>query len=232
MFESVVTWLTETILRLGYPGIMLLMAIESSFVPFPSEVVLPPAGYLAAQGRMSATLAVLSGLAGSLIGALVNYYLAARFGRPVLHRYSRYVLIKEASLDRAEAFFRRHGEISTFTARLLPVVRQLISVPAGFARMRMDRFVIYTAAGAGIWCVILTLIGWYVGRNADLITSVDAVLWSEEVRRYSSLALLILLPILGVVLAAYIFFYRRRRAAARSPADPGTKNPSGGATAP
>lgn len=232
MFESVVTWLTETILRLGYPGIMLLMAIESSFVPFPSEVVLPPAGYLAAQGRMSATLAVLSGLAGSLIGALVNYYLAVRFGRPVLHRYSRYVLIKEASLDRAEAFFRRHGEISTFTARLLPVVRQLISVPAGFARMRMDRFVTYTAAGAGIWCVILTLIGWYVGRNADLITSVDAVLWSEEVRRYSSLALLILLPILGVVLVAYVFFYRRRRAAAQNPGDPGTKNPSGGGTAP
>jgi membrane protein DedA with SNARE-associated domain len=231
MFEAIVTWLTETILTLGYPGIMLLMAVESSFVPFPSEVILPPAGYLAAQGRMSATLAMLSGLAGSVMGALFNYYIAARFGRPVLHRYGRYLLIKESSLDRAEAFFRQHGEISTFTARLLPVVRQLISVPAGFARMRMDRFLVYTAAGAGIWCVILTLIGWYVGRNAELITNVDALLWNEEVRRYSSLAVLALVPILVVLVGIYIYRHRRRGAAARRRAEAQQGEPGGGAPA-
>jgi membrane protein DedA with SNARE-associated domain len=211
MFQSIVTWLTETILALGYPGIMLLMALESSFVPFPSEVVLPPAGYLAAQGRMSATLATLSGITGSLLGALFNYYVAARLGRPFLLRYGRYVLVKETALNRAETFFQRHGEISTFVARLLPVVRQLISVPAGFARMRMDRFLIYTAAGSGIWCAILTFIGWYIGRHTEIITNVDAVLWNEEVGRYTSLAVIILVPLLAVVVAVYVRQHRKRR---------------------
>lgn len=218
MFETIVTWLTETILRLGYPGIMLLMALESSFVPFPSEVVLPPAGYLAAQGRMSAPLATLAGLAGSLLGALFNYYLAARLGRPVLYRYGRWVLVKKQSLERAETFFRRHGEISTFVARLLPVIRQLISVPAGFARMRMDRFLIYTAAGAGIWCVILTYIGWYVGRHGEIIASVDSLLWSEQVRRYSGLAALVMLPILAAIVLLYVWLFRRREQARRAAA--------------
>lgn len=213
MLETVVTWLAETILRLGYPGITLLMALESSFVPFPSEVVLPPAGFLAAQGRMSAPLAALAGLTGSILGALFNYYLAAKLGRPFLYRYGRYVLVRESALKRAEEFFRHHGEISTFVARLLPLVRQLISVPAGFARMRLDRFVIYTAAGAGIWCIILTYIGWYVGRHADVITDIDAILWSPEVRRYGTMALLVLLPILAAIVAAYVYWYRRRRKA-------------------
>lgn len=218
MFESIVTWLTETIFRLGYPGIMLLMALESSFLPFPSEVVLPPAGYLAAQGRMSAPLATLAGLAGSLLGALINYYLAARLGRPVLYRYGRYVLIKDQALERAEAFFRRHGEISTFVARLLPVIRQLISVPAGFARMRMDRFLIYTAAGAGIWCVILTYIGWYIGRHGEIIGTVDSLLWSEQVRRYSGIAVLVMFPVLAAIVAVYVLRLRRRERGRRAAA--------------
>jgi membrane protein DedA with SNARE-associated domain len=208
MFEATIHWITETVFRLGYPGIVLLMALESSFIPFPSEVVLPPAGFLAAQGRMSAPLAALAGLTGSLIGALFNYYLAARLGRPFLHRYHKYLLMKEASLDRAEAFFRRHGEISTFVARLIPVIRQLISLPAGVARMRMDRFLLYTAAGAGIWCAVLTSIGWYVGRNAGLITTLD-----QEVQRYSKAVLLVLLPLLAALVAFYVLRYRKRRGA-------------------
>ncbi len=230
MFESAVMWLTETMYQLGYPGIVLLMALESSFVPFPSEVVLPPAGYLAAQGRMSVTLAILSGLTGSLLGALFNYYLAAKLGRPVLHKYGKYALIRESSLDRAEAFFRRHGEISTFVARLLPVIRQLISVPAGFARMRLDRFIIYTAAGAGIWCVILTLIGFYIGKHAGIIAGVDAVLLSDEVRRYSFIVLAALIPVLAITVIVYVTVYRRRKSAAVDPvppppSDPATSNP-------
>ncbi len=207
MFEAAVHWVTETVFRLGYPGIVLLMALESSFIPFPSEVVLPPAGFLAAQGRMSAVLATLAGLTGSLIGALFNYFLAARLGRPFLHRYHKYLLMQEASLDRAEEFFRRHGEISTFVARLIPVIRQLISLPAGVARMRMDRFLLYTAAGAGIWCIILTSIGWYVGRHAGMIATLD-----EEVHRYSRTILLVLLPLLAAIVGAYVLRYRRKRA--------------------
>ncbi len=211
MLESVVTWLTETILRLGYPGIMLLMALESSFFPFPSEVVLPPAGYLAAQGRMNAFVALGAGLLGSLIGALFNYYLAVALGRPLLHRYHRFLLIRESSLDRAEGFFRRHGEVSTFVGRLIPVIRQLISLPAGLARMRLERFAVYTALGAGIWCAILTFIGWYVGRHAGVVTGIDAVISSPDIKRYTSRAALVLIPVIALVLGVYVFIHRRRR---------------------
>lgn len=210
MLETAVTWLADLIFQLGYPGITILMAIESSFIPFPSEVVLPPAGFLAAQGRMNAWLALGAGLLGSLIGALINYYLAAHLGRPFLHRYSRYVLIKEAKLDRAEAFFRRHGEISTFIGRLIPVIRQLISLPAGIARMRLDRFALYTGLGAGIWCAILTYLGWYVGSR-KLVQSLDSLLASPAFRTYSGRVLMVLIPLLVVILGVYVALYRRQR---------------------
>src|SRR5262249_48683178 len=158
-------WLADTVLALGYPGIVILMAIESSVLPLPSELVMPPAGYLAAQGKMSAGVAVLCGMGGSVLGALANYALAVFVGEPVLRKYGKYVLISERSLDRSEQFFLRHGEISTFVARLLPVVRHLISIPAGMSRMRLGRFIAFTAAGAGIWCAILTYLGWLIGRH-------------------------------------------------------------------
>lgn len=210
MFEAIVTWLTELIFRLGYPGITILMAVESSFIPFPSEVVMPPAGYLAAQGRMNAWVALGAGIAGSLIGALVNYYVAAFLGRPLLHKYSRYLLISEQKLNRAEAFFRRHGEISTFVGRLIPVIRQLISLPAGLSRMRLDRFAMFTAAGAGIWCAILTYIGWQVGRHPTAIATLDQLIQSPEVRSLSRSALLWLLPILAALVIGYVLWQRRR----------------------
>jgi membrane protein DedA with SNARE-associated domain len=209
MLEAIVHWLTETIFVLGYPGITALMAIESSFFPFPSEVVLPPAGYLAAQGRMNPFLAFGAGLAGSLIGALFNYYLAVALGRPLLHRYHRLLLMKESSLDRAEAFFRRHGEISTFVGRLIPVIRQLISLPAGVSRMRIDRFVAYTTLGAGIWCLVLTGIGYAVGRNTGVVTGIDSLMESPEIRRYTGLAAIVILPILAVIVVAYVVRTRR-----------------------
>ncbi|MEE8251528.1 MAG: DedA family protein [Gemmatimonadales bacterium] len=202
MLEPIVTWLTDTIFALGYPGIVVLMALESSFFPFPSEVVMPPAGYLAAQGRMSAVLVLGSGIAGSFVGAMVNYLLAVWLGRPLLHRYSRYVLVKSESLDRAEAFFRRHGEISTFVGRLIPLIRQYISLPAGLAKMNLARFSVYTAAGAGIWCAILTYIGWYLGIHGE-------VLLQAEVRQFTGRALLIMLPLLVVLIGLYVYRVRR-----------------------
>ncbi len=203
MINTFITWLTETIFQLGYPGIVVLMAVESSVFPLPSELVMPPAGYLAAQGRMDPVLAVAAGTAGSVLGALFNYFLAQKLGRPLLHRYSRYFMVSEASLERSEAFFRRHGEIGTFLSRLVPVIRHLVSLPAGLARMRLDRFVAYTAAGAGLWCVILTFIGWYVGRHAE-------VLEREVVQHYSTVATLILIPVLAIVVTVYVIRYRRR----------------------
>lgn len=203
MINTFITWLTETIFQLGYPGIVVLMAVESSVFPLPSELVMPPAGYLAAQGRMDPVLAVAAGTAGSVLGALFNYFVAQKLGRPLLHRYSRYFLVSEASLERSEAFFRRHGEIGTFLSRLVPVIRHLVSLPAGLARMRLDRFVAYTAAGAGLWCVILTFIGWYIGRHAE-------VLEREVVQHYSTVATLILIPVLAIVVTVYVIQYRRR----------------------
>ncbi len=209
MFETIVRWVTEMIFDLGYPGITILMAVESSFFPFPSEVVLPPAGYLAAQGRMNPWLVLSAGLLGSMIGALFNYYIAVTLGRPFLHRYGKYFFVKEKSLDRAETFFRRHGEISTFVGRLIPVIRQLISVPAGVARMRLDRFLMYTAIGAGIWCTILTGIGWYVGKHSGIVTDIDALIQHPDVRRYSTIVGLLLLPLLALTVAVYVIRVRK-----------------------
>ena len=138
MYDTIVKVLTETILALGYPGIGALMFIESSFVPFPSEVVLPPAGYLAAKGQMNGYLAFGAGTLGSLLGALFNYTIAVYVGEPFLRRYGKYFFVKATALDRAELFFADHGEISTFVGRLVPVVRQLISIPAGVARMNLQ----------------------------------------------------------------------------------------------
>ncbi len=214
MIESIVNWLADTILSIGYPGIAILMALESSFFPFPSEIVLPPAGYNAAKGAMNGYLALGAGVLGSVVGALFNYFVAVRLGRPLLHRYHRYLLMKEGSLDRAEEFFRRHGEISTFVGRLVPLVRQYISLPAGLSRMRLDLFAIYTALGAGIWCGVLTWIGWYLGRHAD-------VLLDDDVQRLVMRAFLILAPVLMILIVVYTVRHRRR--GARPKLEPGTE---------
>jgi len=203
MIHSVIQWLIETVSALGYPGIVLLMFIESSFLPLPSELVMPPAGYLVAQGRMDAALAILAGTAGSILGALFNYWFAVIVGEPFLRRYGKYVLLRAHHLDRAEAFFARHGEISTFVGRLLPVVRHLISIPAGMARMRLGRFVGFTALGAGIWCSVLVYIGWFLGQH-------EAVLMEGVVRAYSTKAVLYMLPVLVVLVLGYVVLQRRR----------------------
>jgi len=179
MFHTMVAWLVETIGTLGYPGIFLLMAVESSIIPFPSEVVMPPAGYLVFQGKMNPWLVVLAGGLGSLAGAYANYYGARYLGRPLLLQYGRFVGLAELKLEKAEHFFRKHGEISTFIGRLLPVIRQLISVPAGLARMNHARFAFYTALGASIWCAVLAWIGYLIGDNQQLIMQMSrqALVW-------------------------------------------------------
>lgn len=180
MFESITVWLVETIGTLGYPGIFLLMAVESSAIPFPSELVMPPAGYLVFQGKMNPWLVVLAGGLGSLIGAYANYYCALHMGRPLLLQYGRFVGLAEDKLIKTEEFFRQHGEVSTFVGRLFPVIRQLISIPAGLARMNHFRFAFYTSVGATIWCAILAWIGFAIGDNQQLIMSMSrqASVWA------------------------------------------------------
>ena len=208
MLEHFVHWLLDRFRDMGYPGIVVLMAIESSIFPLPSELVMPPAGYLAAKGEMSFVLAVACGVLGSILGALANYGLALWLGRAFVRKLGRYVFVSERSLDRSERFFANHGEISTFLARLLPVVRHLISLPAGLARMPLPRFVLFTGLGAAIWCTILTWIGWFIGKKEDVLLST----LDDEAKRYASRAVVILLPILVVLAVAYVVWHRRRAA--------------------
>ncbi len=204
MFHVIVNWLVNTVDQWGYTGIVVLMFLESSFFPFPSEVVVPPAGYLAARGEMSLGLVIAAAIAGSLLGALFNYWLAVRWGRPLFEKYGRYFLVSRKSLDRSDQFFAQHGHISTFVGRLLPGIRQYISLPAGLARMNLGLFVIFTAAGAGVWVVILALCGYFIGSNPELIAA-------SLHRIMIGVVLACLLLLLVYVLA------RRKQAAARRP---------------
>ena len=196
--HAVIQWLLDTIGAMGYPGIFLLMAMESSVIPVPSELVMPPAGYLAFQGNMNLGIAILCGTLGSLAGAYANYLASHYLGRPLVIRYGKYVLIPPEKFEKVERFFLQHGEISTFLGRLLPVVRHLISIPAGLSGMCHLRFSFYTLAGAGIWCCILTGIGYYIGENQQLIVQYS----------HKALAWIILFSITLITL--YVRRHRRR----------------------
>ncbi len=193
MLHDMIDFIVQTVGDLGYIGIFVMMFLESSFFPFPSEVVMIPAGYLAYKGEMSLSLAIIAGIAGSLAGAVFNYYLALKFGRSFLSKYGKYVLVKEETLEKMEDFFAKHGHISTFSGRLIPAVRQYISLPAGLAKMNLFKFSLYTSLGAGIWVLILALLGYYIGANQALI---------DEYLK------IIIITIL-VCLAVFILFYIR-----------------------
>ncbi len=171
MLADLVQWLVQNILDMGYMGIFLLMMIESSFIPFPSEVVLIPAGYLAQQGEMNIIAVFLAAIFGSLAGAFINYFGALIIGRQLLIRFGKYIFISNSSMEKMEDFFQKHGPISTFTGRLIPGIRQLISIPAGLSKMPLLPFSLYTALGAGIWSMVLIMLGYILGKNQELITT-------------------------------------------------------------
>jgi membrane protein DedA with SNARE-associated domain len=166
-------WLVDTIGTMGYTGILILMFIESTFIPLPSELVIPPAGYLIAQSQMSWTGVLLSGTAGSVLGALFNYSIAVFLGRPFILKYGRYFGVSQRHFEKGEKFFLKHGTISTFIGRLILGVRHYISFPAGLWRMHLGKFCFYTAFGAAVWVWILAYIGYFVGNNRDKIMEVS-----------------------------------------------------------
>ena len=170
MIHEIAQTIVQYIGDMGYWGIFLLMFLESTFFPFPSEIIMIPAGYLAYQGEMNVALVIFIGILGSLLGALFNYYLAMHFGRKFILKYGKYFFIKEETLDKLEAFFTKHGELSTFNGRLIPGIRQLISLPAGLAKMNIAKFSLYSALGAGIWVVVLVALGYVLGSNEALIS--------------------------------------------------------------
>lgn len=192
-------WLVDTIGSMGYPGIMLLMFIESTFIPLPSELVIPPAGYLISQNQMSWTGVIASGTLGSVLGAVFNYTIAMYLGRPFILKYGRYFGISQSHFIKGENFFLKHGNISTFIGRLILGVRHYISFPAGLCKMKIGKFCFYTALGAGIWVWILTYIGYFVGNNKEEII---------EVSKQWSLYVIIACALL---IALYILWHRRKQ---------------------
>lgn len=197
MMHDIAIWIVDTIGGVGYIGIFLLMFLESTFIPIPSEVVMIPAGYLSYKGEMNFMIATLMGTLGSLAGALFNYFFALKFGRVFLQKYGKYILFPPKKQEKLEHFFLHHGEISTFSGRLILGVRHLISLPAGYARMNLAKFVIYTTLGSFIWVLVLMFVGYFVGSNEALV------------KHYLGIATII--AVVSIVVIAVIYVYRLKK---------------------
>ena len=199
-FGDIVQWVTDVIEALGYGGVAFLVALENVVPPIPSEVILPLAGFLAGQGRFWLPGVVLAATAGSVAGALLLYVIARSFGEPrirrLIDRYGRWATIGQDDLDRAETWFDRHGPAVIFFGRLVPIVRSLVSLPAGFQRMPLGPFVLYTALGSGLWNGALIGLGWILGDR-----------W-EDVERYVGA---FQNAVIAVALAAVAWFLWKRR---------------------
>jgi len=198
---SFIEWCIE---NLNYWTIAFLMTIESSFIPFPSEVVVPPAGYFAAAGKLNFLLVVLSATIGAMAGAAINYGLAYWLGRPIVYKFANsrighMCLLDQENVEKAESYFRENGIISTLIGRLVPAVRQLISIPAGLAKMKFHVFLFYTAIGAGVWNLILAAIGYY------LHSVVPEEKLMEKVNEYSHVLSLIFVGV-GIFVVVYLVY--------------------------
>ena len=211
MVEEVTLWFFE---HLNYWTIFLLMVIESSFIPFPSEVVVPPAAFLAVtEGSMSVTGVLFFASSGAVVGALVNYYLAMWLGRPIVYsfassRWGHMLLLTQEKLDKANEYFIRKGRISTFVGRLVPGIRQLISIPAGLARMPLIPFVGYTALGAGVWNGVLSIIGLLLSRVPGIETKEQVVARASE---YSHIIGYTILFVVLLTLSIHLFKRIKRK---------------------
>ncbi len=198
MIEKIITLLAgfiiATISRLGYGGIVLLMAIESACIPLPSEIIMPFAGYLVFTGEMQLWLVALAGAVGCVLGSLVAYYAGAWGGRPLVEKYGKYILVSHHDLALADRWFQRYGDITIFAGRLLPVIRTFIAFPAGISRMSMGRFAVYTFVGSYIWCWGLAWVGMKLGQSWNTL--------GVYFHRFDA--------IIGVILVIALVWYVRR----------------------
>jgi membrane protein DedA with SNARE-associated domain len=198
--------LTTTLLNLfttyGYLGIFLAMAIESCCIPLPSELIMPLAGFLAFQNRLNLAGDTLAGALGCVAGSIIAYWIGATGGRALLLRYGRYVLISHHDADRADEFFARHGDITIFLTRLMPIVRTFISLPAGIARMNFQKFVLYTFLGSLPWCFILALAGYKLGEHWRDVGS--------TLHKYDALVIVIAVILVGLFLYRHLDQLRSR----------------------
>lgn len=197
-------WIKGVIETLGYPGIVLVMALENVFPPIPSELVMPLAGFMANEGTFNLIAVIIAGMLGSVIGALILYYFGAWANELVIRRFirrwGRYAFISEEDLDVSLGYFHRHGEVVIFFGRLIPIVRSLISIPAGMDRMPMPKFLFFTVLGTTIWSAILSYAGWVLKENYELVAG--------YVERYQSVV--IVLVLLGVLAFVYLRIVKPR----------------------
>ena len=197
--QEIVNFIVEWVSQFGYMGIFIMMFLESTFFPFPSEVAMVPAGYLASKGEMNMLVAIVVGTAGSLMGALFNYFLAREYGRKGVLRFGKYFFFTESKLEKMEAFFVSHGSFSIFVSRLIPGVRQLVSLPAGLSKMDVGKFSLHTALGAGIWVVVLVLLGYFIGANEALI------------KEYLHQIVIVSLGLIAVASMIYIYIHKKQK---------------------
>ena len=176
MVAAIANFFMDRLDSASYLGIYVLMTIESSFIPFPSEIVMIPAGYLVYQGDMQGSAAFVAGTAGSLTGALINYFIGYFGGRKFLLKYGKYFFLKPKTLELVDYFFLKYGDVATFSSRLIFGIRQLVSVPAGVARMHLGKFCFYTTAGAGLWVTCLLWVGYFLASQQ----SEWSLLWKQN----------------------------------------------------
>ncbi len=187
---------------MGYWGVFVLMTVQSSFIPFPSEIVVPPAAYLASQGKMDLGLIILFAVCGSMVGATINYYLAATLGRKVTYKlvdskWAKFLFLDKENVEKAEAYFLKYGNFSTFICRLIPGIRQLISLVAGFTKMNFGSFFLYTFLGSGMWVVVLAMLGYFFGETQEL--------YHEHYLQATIVALIFV----AFMVIAYIYYRKR-----------------------
>lgn len=217
MTEYVIPFLEQlSSLMITWKGplfVFVFMAIESSLIPFPSEVIMIPAGFWAARseffpgaGCAALLVAFIAGLAGSMAGAYFNYFLALWVGRPFLHKYGRFFFLPPHNLERAEEIFREYGAVTTFVCRLLPAIRQLISLPAGIAKMRLGIFSLFTALGAGIWIIVLLALGYHLGTRTAAMSYADIVHQGKALLRENMVWILLACVL---IVAGYAWIHKR-----------------------
>ena len=211
MLESIAQWLKDFVATVGYPGLFLLVMVESTVVPVPSEIILPFAGWLAAEGKMSLSLVLAINSTAALVGSGLSYWFGAAGGKRLLLRYGRYIFITAADIERTEAFFARRGRVTVLVARFVPVVRHIISIPAGVARMPLGAFLLQTFIGATIWGSFLVMLGYELGEKWESV--------AKQLKQ-ADLAIGVVIIIAFIALAArFVVRRRRERATARNNAD-------------
>lgn len=200
IFDSLVSGLIAFISEIGYLGIFIGMFLESTPIPLPSEIIMIPAGIAASHGVMNIYLAIIFGVLGNLAGAIFSYFIAASLGRAILFKVGKYFFLKPPAIIKIENFFNRHGAISIFIGRIIPGVRHLISLPAGVAKMNFPLFCLYTFLGSAIWTAILTVLGYFIGKNQD------------SIKEYLHIAVIGAVAFCAILVIIYIVIHKRREA--------------------